>query len=189
VTQSYEQLFCEGYVQLWVRVHLSALNFPMTCYAQLLLSLPRRLLLHKSSCPHTLRSGDRCSWDYRTQCPISFRYGRPAFDQFPMKLWRKLLSRHCRSNSDWLDYATNPSGHNPYGRRSPLPSRSRAVQCDPDQVMLTNGAASSVSSDAPVDRSGDAIALEDPGYLSADLFLSQGNSTCSRVRVGCQGVR
>jgi len=56
-----------------------------------------------------------------------------------MKLWRKLLSRHCRSNSDWLDYATNPSGHKPLRRRSPLPACSRAVQCDPDQVMLTNG--------------------------------------------------
>jgi len=48
--------------------------------------------------------------------------------------------------------------------------------------MLTNGTASSVSSDAPVDP-GDAIALEDPGYLSARrIFLSQGAKLFSRGR-------
>jgi len=91
-----------------------------------------------------------------------------------MKLWRKLLSRHCH-NSDWLDYATNPS-LNPYEEAIAVTCRSRCA------VRPRSGYAhqwqQAVSSDAPVDRSGDAT-QEDPGYLSARrIFLSQGAKLC-----------
>lgn len=108
---------------------------------------------------------------------ISFRYGRPAFDHFPMQTWRKLLSRHCRANSTWLDYATDALGYKPL--RSAIArylSRSRAVQCEPEQVMITNGTQQALYLIMRLSIAlGDAIALEDPGYLSARrIFLSQG---------------
>jgi len=43
--------------------------------------------------------------------PISFRYGRPALTEFPIKLWRKLLSRRCCTESSWLDYASDFQGY------------------------------------------------------------------------------
>lgn len=108
---------------------------------------------------------------------ISFRYGRPAFDHFPMQTWRKLLSRHCRDNSTWLDYATDALGYKPLREAiARYLSRSRAVQCEPEQVIITNGTQQALYLIMRLSiEFGDAIALEDPGYLSARrIFLSQG---------------
>ncbi|HEY9780441.1 MAG TPA: PLP-dependent aminotransferase family protein [Leptolyngbyaceae cyanobacterium] len=108
---------------------------------------------------------------------ISFRYGRPAFDHFPMQIWRKLLSRHCRENSTWLDYATDALGYKPLREAiARYLSRSRAVQCEPEQVIITNGTQQALYLIMRLlIELGDAIALEDPGYLSARrIFLSQG---------------
>ncbi len=108
---------------------------------------------------------------------ISFRYGRPAFDQFPMQTWRKLLPRHCRENSTWLDYATDALGYKPLREAiARYLSRSRAVQCEPEQVIITNGTQQALYLIMRLSiELGDAIALEDPGYLSARrIFLSQG---------------
>ena len=108
---------------------------------------------------------------------ISFRYGRPAFDHFPMQTWRKLLSRHCRENSTWLDYATDALGYKPLREAiARYLSRSRAVQCEPEQVIITNGTQQALYLIMRLSiELGDAIALEDPGYLSARrIFLSQG---------------
>lgn len=99
--------------------------------------------------------------------PISFRYGRPAFDQFPMQLWRKLLSRHLRSSLDWLDYATDPLGHRPLREAiARYLSRSRAVQCEPDQILIVNGTQQALDLIARLlANPGETIAVEEPGYL------------------------
>jgi GntR family transcriptional regulator / MocR family aminotransferase len=113
---------------------------------------------------------------------INFRYGRPAFYKFPMQIWHKLLSRHClsansSSGSGWLDYSTDHKGYLPLRKAivSYL-SRSRAVQCDPEQVMIINGTQQALYliMRLLIDT-GDTMALEEPGYLSARrIFLSQG---------------
>jgi GntR family transcriptional regulator / MocR family aminotransferase len=106
---------------------------------------------------------------------ISFRYGRPALAQFPIGLWRKLLSRHCSADTGWLDYALDAQGD--LGLRTAIArylGRARAVQCDPSQIVLTNGTQQGLDLILRVlTEPGDTIALEDPGYLSArKVFLS-----------------
>jgi len=42
-----------------------------------------------------------------------FRYGRPAVDEFPREIWRRLLAAHARrASSDTLGYGS-PAGHGP----------------------------------------------------------------------------
>jgi GntR family transcriptional regulator/MocR family aminotransferase len=180
VTQSYEQLLSEGYVQ-------SIMGSGTYVCAQ----LPDDLL-HPTPVESTQKIArppialskyamDLAQTDIslmkEPNIQISFRYGRPAFDQFPIQIWRQLLSRHCRANPEWLDYATDPLGHKPLREAiARYLSRSRAVQCEPDQIMLTNGTQQALYlvMRLLIDP-GDAIALEDPGYLSARrIFLSQG---------------
>ncbi|HEY9783530.1 MAG TPA: PLP-dependent aminotransferase family protein, partial [Leptolyngbyaceae cyanobacterium] len=143
VTQSYEQLIDEGYIQ-------SIVGSGSFVSAQ----LPDRLL-HSASLPSEKKIarlpiklshyGEELAHLGMTEtvgldAPISFRYGRLAEGQFPIQLWRKLLSRHCRSHLDWLNYATDPLGHEPLRKAiARYLSRSRAVQCEPGQILITSG--------------------------------------------------
>ncbi|MBE9207654.1 PLP-dependent aminotransferase family protein [Nostoc sp. LEGE 06077] len=108
---------------------------------------------------------------------ISFSYGRPAFDQFPIKLWRKLLSRHCQANKYVLDYTYDSQGYLLLREAiASYLSRSRAVKCNSGQIIIVGGSQQGIDliTRILIDR-GDWVAVEDPGYLSARrAFLAQG---------------
>jgi len=180
VTLSYEQLLSEGYLQ-------TAPGSGTFVCAQ----LPDHLLqsdsvepIHRASkLPIALSTyGASLNRPELVRVPqpdaaISFRYGQPALDQFPIDLWRRRLSRHCRLSHDMLKYATDARGHKPL--REELVhylSRARAVQCNPDQVIVVNGSQQSLDLLARLlVNQGDWVALEDPGYLAARrTFQSQG---------------
>lgn len=143
VTQSYEQLLSEGYLETIVGCG----TFVCTQLPDDLLHSPEIELTHKLTSP-AIKLSKYASWLAQTdvtlmpetQTPISFRYGRPNLDHFPLELWRKLLSRHCRAHSSWLDYSCDLLGYKPL-REAIVRylSRARAVQCEPDQVLITNG--------------------------------------------------
>jgi GntR family transcriptional regulator / MocR family aminotransferase len=180
VTQSYEQLHSEGYLETIVGsgtfvcaalpdefLHSTTVEeVDKMTFSQLKLSKYGDFLAKTDV--SLLREAD---------APISFRYGRPAFDLFPMDLWRKLLSGHCRSDCSWLDYATDPLGYKPLREAiARYLSGSRAVKCDRDQVLITNGTQQALYLVMRLLLDwGDAIATENPGYLTARrIFLSQG---------------
>jgi GntR family transcriptional regulator / MocR family aminotransferase len=180
VTQSYEQLLSEGYLE-------TKTGSGTYVGAQLpddLLRSPTLEPPEKSNRPAvrlskyaTELAKAEAPLRPETQAPISFRYGRPALDLFPLELWRKLLSRHCCAQSDWLDYSTDLLGYAPLRQViAHYISRARAVHCEPDQILITNGTQQALAlvTQLLIDP-GDTIAMEDPGYVSArQVFMSQG---------------
>ncbi len=108
---------------------------------------------------------------------ISFRFGSPAVEQFPIKLWRKLLSRHCDNSSTLLNYSPDPAGYMPLRIAiADYLGRSRAVQCSAEQVIIVNGSQQALDLIARLTLNpGDWVAIEDPGYLGArNCFKGQG---------------
>jgi GntR family transcriptional regulator / MocR family aminotransferase len=113
VTQSYEQLLSEGYLEartgsgtfvcrqlpdgLLQADGMAAIDAvppsvrPLSRYAQAMENMPLVLQSYPTA-------------------EISFRYGRPALQHFPIGLWRKLLARHASQDTEWLDYALDPQG-------------------------------------------------------------------------------
>jgi GntR family transcriptional regulator / MocR family aminotransferase len=181
VTQSYEQLLSEGYLETKLGsgtfvgtqlpddlLHAPSLEQPEPLNRPALRLSKYALQLAETEVP--IRP--------ETQAPISFRYGRPALDRFPLELWRKLLSRHCRSNPpDWLDYSTDLLGYAPLRKViAGYISRARAVHCEPEQILITNGTQQALDLVMRLlIEPGDTIAMEDPGYSSARrIFISQG---------------
>lgn len=180
-TQSYEQLNDEGYLQTIVGsgtfvcaqlpddlLHSVALPSEQKSRRSPIKLSPYGAGLAELNIPVTAPADMR----------VSFRYGQPAFDQFPIQLWRKLLSRHCRSSLDWLDYATDLLGHRPLREAiAGYLSRSRAVQCELDQILIVSGTQQALDLIARLlVNPGDTIAVEEPGYLGVrqQTFLSQG---------------
>lgn len=180
VTQSYEQLLSEGYLQTIVG---SGTFVCAQLPEDLLQPSPIQAVPTRGHAPIRLSlygtqlAAANVSLLVEPDLPISFRYGRPGFNQFPLQLWRKLLSQHCSTDTDWLDYSTDPLGFQPLRVAiARYLSRARAVQCQPDQILITNGTQQALDLTLRLLLDpGEAIALEDPGYLSARrIFLSQG---------------
>jgi GntR family transcriptional regulator / MocR family aminotransferase len=180
VTQSYEQLLSEGYLETKVGSGtFVGAQLPDDLLRSPALEPPEKLnrpAIRLSKYAIQLAEAE-LPLRPETQAPISFRYGRPALNLFPLELWRKLLSRHCCAQLDWLDYSTDLLGYAPLRKAiAHYISRVRAVNCKPDQVLITNGTQQAL---ALVTRllidPGDTIAMEDPGYISARrVFISQG---------------
>lgn len=180
VTLGYEQLLSEGYLETIIgsgtfvcaQIPDDLLHSTPVEEGEKAVHLPISLSQYGEKLAQT-----DLSLQAEPQAEISFRYGRPACDRFPLELWRKLLARYCRTEYQWLDYALDPLGYQPLREAIALYlTRSRAVQCDPEQILLTNGTQQALYLISRLLlNAGDAIAIEDPGYLSARrIFYSQG---------------
>ena len=193
VTQSYEQLLSEGY-------------FEACCGSGTFVcsQLPDEYLQPESldrcvSEPSELTMLSRFGADLlavsqleipEPQDEISFRFGSPAAEQFPIELWRRLLSRHCNNSSALLDYIPDAAGYFPLRTAiADYLGRSRAVQCSPEQVIVVNGSQQALSLIARLTiDSGDWVAVEDPGYLGArHCFKGQG-AQLQAVSVDSEGL-
>jgi GntR family transcriptional regulator / MocR family aminotransferase len=179
-TQSYDRLQSEGYLETVVGSGtyvcaqlpddlMQSISVPLPAPFQPLTVPLSRYGATLAQTPFTLQR--------EPDLPISFRYGRPALSAFPLKLWRKLLSRRCCAEPSWLDYATDFQGYLPLRQAiAHYLCRSRAVQCQPEQIVLTNGTQQGLGLILRLFmEAGDTIAIEDPGYLSARrIFQSHG---------------
>lgn len=180
VTQSYEQLLSEGYLE----TKMGSGTF--VCHQlpdDLLNTTPIELIssAQNSSIPLSAYGAGLNDKAFlrlpELELQINFTYGRPAFDQFPIDLWRKLLSRHCRSSADVLDYTNDSMGYKSLRQAiASYLSRSRAVKCTPEQIIIIGGSQQGLDliTRLLINR-GDAVAVEEPGYLGARrAFLAQG---------------
>ncbi|WP_289501071.1 PLP-dependent aminotransferase family protein [Gloeocapsopsis sp. IPPAS B-1203] len=190
---SYDQLLSEGYLQT-----IPASGTFVAC------QLPDELL-QSTSFPISLASP---SWlelsTYGTtlatvnlppppgQKPlINFScYGRPAFDEFPIQIWRRLLSRACCSSTTILDYPADPLGYKPLREAiARYLTQSRAVRCEPDQVAIVNGSQQALDLIARLFLNrGDRVVMEDPGYTEARYIFQVQGAEVLPVRVDRSGL-
>ena len=194
ITQSYEQLLSEGYIETIV----GSGTFVCTQLPDdLLHSTPiqsagkmTRPPVKLSKYGSYLIETDNLTRIAEPDIPLSFRYGRPAFNEFPLKLWRKLLSRYCCSNLDWLDYSTDNLGYKPLREAiTRYLSRSRAVNCIPEQVLIVNGTQQALDLIMRLlIEPDDVIVLEDPGYLSARLIFQTHGAKLLPIAVDESGL-
>ena len=118
---------------------------------------------------------------------ISFRYGNPAVEYFPIQQWRKLLARH--HNCTLLNYAAD-AGYLPL--REEIASyleRSRAVRCTPERVIIINGSQQALDLITRlVLNPEDWVAMEDPGYLGARYCFKGQLANIQPIPVNSEGI-
>src|SRR5947208_5915580 len=197
VTQSYEQLTSEGYLQTVVG---SGTSVSKQLPDELLQAAPVKASRQATPKPngkvklsgYGVRLANFAREPEEPNLLFNFKYCRPAVDHFPLQEWRRLLLRHCRAGEhEMLDYADGGKGYKPL--REALArylGRARAVYCGAEQIIIVNGSqqALQLSAQVLVDR-GDLVALEEPGYLGArHAFLSHG-ARLHPVAVDEAGIR
>lgn len=142
----------------------------------------------------------------RNDKPKPFRSGIPALDLFPFTIWAKLTSQRWRKASYELLQYGDPAGYRPLRQAiAAYLGASRAVRCEPDQVIVVAGSQQALEIAAQVLLDpGDAVWVEDPGYLGArgamlgagarlvpvpvneeGLDVAEGIKRCANAHVAC----
>ncbi len=119
-----------------------------------------------------------------------FAYGKSDIEVFPFEAWRRLLLRNARKASvRQLDYG--PASGNAALREAICAhlSRSRAVVCDPSQVIVVNGSQQGLDLIARVlIERGDPVAIEDPQYQGTREVLRAAGARLRLVPVDRDGI-
>ncbi|PWC38953.1 transcriptional regulator [Azospirillum sp. TSO22-1] len=121
---------------------------------------------------------------------VPFNTGRCTLDERTLQVWRSLtLRRLQRPDPAWLGYA-DPAG--PPALRQAIARylrTSRAVRCEPEQVVVTTGAQQAIDLMLRVLLDpGDRVWLEDPCYPAVRAALAAADARVVPVRVDAQGM-
>ena len=190
VTAAYEQLNAEGYLQArqGARTRVAAGLGPAADPPDPVAAagVPDRLSgygrrLSAFALPPRA-GGDRVVAD--------FRYGDVAAADFPVAAWRKAVADAVLRRQDRLLYG-DPRGS--ARLRTVLQGylwRARGLRCEPDQIIVVNGAQQGLDLCARLLLDpGDVVLMEDPGYaLARQVFLAAG-AAVTAVGVDAEGVR
>jgi GntR family transcriptional regulator / MocR family aminotransferase len=119
-----------------------------------------------------------------------FAFGISDIEIFPFQAWRRILQRCARQTRvAQLDYA--PAAGSLALRRAICSHlrRSRAVVCDPEQVIIVNGSQQALDLIARVFiEPGDKVAIEDPSYQGTREVLRVAGAHLVPVSVDRDGV-
>ncbi|MBD3886174.1 PLP-dependent aminotransferase family protein [Phormidium tenue FACHB-886] len=178
VTSAFDQLLAEGYIEGKVGAGTYVAEVDVVPPAH----KPVRPISDSISFPYSLsQRGQKILalretiFRYRHDPIRAFRPGMPALDAFPVEVWSKLMQQHWRyAQSNLLSYG-DPCGYRPLRECIAEYLRSsRAMHCEADQVIIVSGSQQALDITARVLLDpGDAVWMEDPGYIGArNVFLS-----------------
>jgi GntR family transcriptional regulator/MocR family aminotransferase len=122
--------------------------------------------------------------------PFDFASGISDIEIFPFEMWRRILLR-CARRAPVSDLDYGPAGGNTKLREAICAHlrRSRAVACDPAEVIIVNGSQQALDLIARVlIEPGDRVALEDPSYQGTTEALRAAGARLIPVPVDHHGV-
>jgi GntR family transcriptional regulator/MocR family aminotransferase len=120
----------------------------------------------------------------------NFIYGRSDLATFPFTVWRRLLSRQARKGSTrQFDYGSALGNAELRAAICAHLRHSRAVVCDPAEVIVVNGSQQALDLVIRVlVDPGDAVALEDPQYDGIREALRAAGARLRPVPVDREGL-
>jgi GntR family transcriptional regulator / MocR family aminotransferase len=193
VTQAYDQLIAEGYLE----TSLGSGTFVCRELPDELLRAQQKQVSKPQQPPDVRlsRYGAGLQDDFSYNPPpagfIHFTQWRPDLALFPLAIWRKLLMRRMRcAVPELFDYSDQSAGYEPLRKEiAAYVARSRAVQCTSEQVVIVNGSAQGIDLCARLLlEPGDEIAIENPGYHGAHRIFAGYGARLRPARIDENGI-
>lgn len=181
-TGAYEQLLAEGYLETFSGVGTCvARSIPDDCLRSALNKrTPRRQATVRGTPRHvSARVTALLEQPEESGLPIlgAFRVTLPALDHFPIGIWAKLAARHARMQPVTAMVYGDAMGLTVFRQAiAEYLGASRAVRCDPAQILITTGSQQALQLCAQVlIDPNESICMEDPGYPGArNAFAANG---------------
>lgn len=128
--------------------------------------------------------------DLQWRIPLAFYPGVPAYEHFPMRIWRSLSNRFWRDPPPQLLGYGTPHGHRPLRVAiAEYLASVRGVDCDADQVIVVSGSQQALDLAARVLLDpGDGVWIENPGYPGARSALLGAGAQLVPVPVDREGM-
>jgi GntR family transcriptional regulator/MocR family aminotransferase len=193
VVTAFEQLFAEGYLEARVgsgTFVASALPEEMlSVRAQQVLLQGREKLPRLSQCSQQMMHSPLVPHLQASQ-PRAFQPGLPALDAFPLDVWSKLAARRYQHPPFELLAYGDPAGYRPLRDAiAQYLTTSRAVRCQPEQVLIVSGAQQAIDLTArTLLEEGDVVWMEDPGYHRARGILRGAGAKVVSVPLDQEGL-
>ncbi len=190
VVLAYDQLLAEGFV--------TGRGGSGTYVSEGLGARPRGDRKHSASLPLSRFGSSAAAAASKVKFPGSrsslirydFAYGRSPVDAFPFEMWRRILLRRARKTPVRdLDYGPASGSIELRQAISDHLRRSRAVVCDPSQVIVVNGSQQALDLVVRVlIERGDRVAIEEPQYQGAREILAAAGARLVPVPVDRNGL-
>ena len=179
VLQAYAQLMAEGYFE----GRAGSGTYIASNLPERLMSVSSRVLVRRNGTGGqrniSSRSGlyPQAQLNRATRIWGPFGVHQPAFDKFPFRIWSALINRHSRNPNARVIHNIDPMGSARFRKAiCDYLSSSRAVHCDPGQIMVVSGSQQALDITARVLLDpGDSVWVEEPGYtLGLAVFEAAG---------------
>lgn len=128
------------------------------------------------------------SWS--PECPTSFLPSHPAYDAFPLPVWRRLMNRHLRQPSKaMLGYGELKGLLRLREAIVDYVFDARGIECSVDQVVIVSGAqqAFNILAMLLLDAQ-DGVWMEDPGHIAARIAFQAQGAHLIPLRIDEQGL-
>lgn len=193
VLVAYEQLLTEGYLETrpGSGTYVSSTLRAGTLAPVRATAAPAGLRQARlSRYSHRLRALDIENLSRGGGLRYSFHYGTVNAADFPADIWRRLLLREIRRRAGKPYAYENPQGL-PELRAalSDYLGRARGIRARPEQILIVNGSQQAIDLALRVlVDPGDAVVIEDPGYVGARLAIEAIGARLIPVPVDAEGL-
>src|SRR5581483_1326445 len=125
-----------------------------------------------------------------SSAPQPFQLGLPALDAFPRKVWARLATKRARDLPLSALRAPDPFGYRPL--REAIASYlavARGIRCSPEAIVITAGFQGALGLiTRTLLNPGEAVWVEDPGYVHARRALTVAGAKLVPVPVDERGI-
>ncbi|WP_271411022.1 MocR-like pyridoxine biosynthesis transcription factor PdxR [Pseudomonas sp. Q1-7] len=124
------------------------------------------------------------------ECPTSFLPSHPAYDAFPLPVWRRLMNRHLRQPTKaMLGYGELKGLLRLREALVEYVFDARGIECSVDQVVIVSGAQQAFNILAMLLLDGqDGVWMEDPGHIAARIAFQAQGARLVPLRIDDQGL-
>jgi GntR family transcriptional regulator/MocR family aminotransferase len=194
VMLAYEQLLAEGYIVSRRRsataVAAAVPARPAPAPHGPVEEIPAQISAYARRLTRDPAMPPAASYASRPGLRYDFRYGRPAIDEFPRGIWRRLLAaRARRAGRESFGYAS-PAGYAPLREAlAEYLNRARGLSCHADQIVVVNGSQQGIELATRVLLDpGDAAVIEEPHYPGATLSFAAAGARLVRIECDASGL-